>query len=220
MLGGDHHGVHPDRAVILVVLHGDLALAVRPQVGQLAALADSSEPAGQLLCHGQGQGHQLGGLVAGVAKHHALVAGAVVQLSFLAGAVLQRLVDAHGDVGGLLVDGGDNGAGVAVEAVLAPVIADVPDHFPGDLGNVHVAGGGDLAHHVDHAGAGGGFAGHAAHGVLLQDGVQDGVGDLVADLVGVALRHGLRGEQIMSCHSFLLLCFPQRCRQKKLRASR
>ena len=58
-----------------------------------------------------GRGHQLGVLVAGVAEHHALVAGA-------AG------VHAHGDVAGLLVDAGDHGAGVGVEAVERVVVAD------------------------------------------------------------------------------------------------
>ena len=201
VLGGDDHCIHPDRAVVLVILHGDLTLAVGPHIGHLAALADLRHALAQLLCQGQGQGHQFRRLVAGVAEHHALVTGAVAQLAVGALLVLQGFVHAHGDVGGLLVDGGNHGTGVAVKAVLAPVIANVPDHLPGDVGDVHIAAGGDLAHHVDQSGAGRGLAGHAAVGVLLQNGVQDGVGDLVADLVGVALRDGFGGEEIVSCHS-------------------
>ena len=50
----------------------------------------------------------------GIAKHHSLVAGA-------AG------VYAHGDVAGLFVDGGDDGAGVGVEAVEGVVVSDGGD---------------------------------------------------------------------------------------------
>ena len=203
VLGGDDHGVHPDRAVVLVILHRDLALAVRPHVGHQAGLADQGHLLAQLLGQRQGQGHQLGGLVAGVAEHHALVASALAQLG-VATLVLQGLIDAHGDVGRLLVDGSDDAAGVAVEAVLAAVIADVPDHIPGDLVDVHIAAGGDLAHDVDQAGAGRGLTGYTAHRVLGQDGVQNGVGNLVADLVGMTFGHGFRGKKIMSCH----ICTP------------
>ena len=118
----------------------------------------------------------------------------MAQLAILAALALQGFVHAHGDVRGLLVHGGDDGAGVAVKAVLSPVIADVPDHLPGDLVDVHIALGGDLAHDMDETGAGRGLAGHAALGVLGQDGVQHGVGDLVADLVGMSLGHGLGSE--------------------------
>ena len=209
MLGGDDHGVDADRIVVFVIFHGDLALAVGAHVGDQAALADLSHLKAELLGQGQGQGHQLCRLVTGVAEHHALVARAVVQLGFLVVLVFQGFVHAQGDVGGLLVDGGDDAAGVTVETVFAPVIANVPDHLPGDFVNVHIAAGGDLAHDVDQARAGRGLTGHPALGVLGQDGVQDGVGNLVADFVGMPLGNGLRGEEIMSCHSVLLLAFPE-----------
>ena len=194
MLGGEDHGVHPDGLAALVILHGDLGLAVGTEIVHQLLLADLGEALGHLVGQGDRQRHQLGGLVAGVAEHHALVAGAVVQRGVAAGLGLQGLVHAHGDVAGLLVDVGDDAAGGAVEAVLGPVIADVQDHLAGDLGDVHVAVGGDLTHDVDEAGADAGLAGHAAVGVLGQNGVQNGVADLVADLVGMSFRHGLRGE--------------------------
>ncbi len=184
--------------MVLVILHGDLALAVGPHIGHLRRPCGPRPCAAHLLGQGQGQGHQLRRLVAGVAEHHALVTGAVAQLAVGALLVLQGFVHAHGDVGGLLVDGGDHGAGVAVKAVLAPVIADVPDHLPGDVGDVHIAAGGDLAHHVDQSGAGRGLTGHAAQGILRQDGVQDGVGDLVADLVGMPLGDGFGSKETMA----------------------
>ena len=101
----------------------------------------------------------------------------------------------------ITVEYGDDGACVAVKAVLGAVVADVQHHLTGDLGDVHVAAGGDLTHDVDEAGGGAGLAGHAAIGVLLEDRVQHRVADLVADLVGMPFGNGLRGKQ-MSCHNF------------------
>ncbi|MPN31501.1 hypothetical protein SDC9_178975 [bioreactor metagenome] len=200
MLRGNHHGIHPDGPVVLVILHSDLTLAVGTEVGELAALAHLRQAHGQLLGEGQGQGHQLRRLVAGVAEHHTLIARAVGELAVAGLLALQGLVHAQRDVGGLFVDRSDDSAGIAVEPIFAPVIADLPDHLPGYFGNVHVAGGGDLAHHVDQSGAGRGLAGHAALGVPLHNRVQHRVGNLIADLVRVALGHGLRGKKIVSCH--------------------
>ena len=67
-----------------------------------------------------------------------------------------------GDVGRLLVDGDDHAAGVAVEAVLGPRVADVPDGLARDLGDVHVAGRRDLARHDDEPGGEERLARHAA----------------------------------------------------------
>ena len=150
--------------------------------------------------HGDGGGHQLGGLVAGVAEHHALVAGAdEVGRVGAALLVLKGLVDAHGDVGGLLVDGSHDGAGAVVEAVGGIGVADALHGAADDSGDVGVVAGGDLAHHGDNAGGGEGLTGHMGGGVGGQDVVQDGVGDLVAHFVGMTLGHGLRGKQTV-CH--------------------
>ena len=75
VLAGDDDCIHTDGLVVLVVLHGDLALAVRAQVIQLAALAHLSQLLGQLVGQADGHGHQLRGLIAGIAEHHALVTG-------------------------------------------------------------------------------------------------------------------------------------------------
>ena len=116
MLGGQNHGVHAEGLAVVTVLHGDLGLAVGAEVVHQALLR---------------------GLVAGVAEHHTLVAGAVVQLALAGGLGLVALVHAQGDVAGLLVDIGDDGACVAVKAVLGAVVADVQHHLAGDLGDVH-----------------------------------------------------------------------------------
>jgi hypothetical protein len=125
---------------VLVVLDRDLALAVGAQVGQLAGLAHLGELAGELVGQRDGRGHQLGGLVGGVAEHHALVAGA-------AG------VNALGDVAGLLVDGGDDGAGVGVEAVERVVVADGGDDAAHQALEIDVGLGGDFAGDDHQAGA-------------------------------------------------------------------
>ena len=198
MLGGQDHGVHAHRLVVLVVLHGHLGLAVGAQVVHGPLLAHLGQALGHLVGQGDGQGHELRGLVTGIAEHHALVAGTVVQRAVSALFGLQGLVNAQGDVRALLVDVGDDAAGVAVKAVLGPVIADLPDDLAGDLGDVHVAAGADLPHDVDQARGRGGLAGHPAQGVLGQDGVQDGVGDLVANFIGMSLGNGLRSEKTVA----------------------
>ena len=219
MLGGEHHGVHAGGLAALVVLHGDLGLAVGAEVVHQALLTHVGQALGHLVGQGDGQGHQLRRLVAGVAEHHALVARAVVQLTVALGLGLVALVHAQGDVAGLLVDVGDDGAGVAVEAVLGAVVADVQHHLAGDLGDVHVAVGGDLAHDVDQAGGGAGLAGHAAIGVFFKDRVQHRVGDLVADLIGMSLGDGFRGEESF-CHDNFLLSFGKRNKKALCRTDR
>ena len=207
MLGGDNHSVDTDRVVILVIFHGDLTLPVRAHVGDQAALADLCHLEAELLGQRQRQGHQLRRLIAGVAEHHTLIARAVVQLGFLVVFVFQRFVHAQGDVGGLLINGGNHAAGITVKAVFSPVIADLPDNLPGNLVNVHIAACGNLTHNVDQTGAGCGLAGDPALGVLGHDGIQHRVRYLIADFVRMSLGHRFRGEKIISGHNILLFAF-------------
>ena len=188
MLAGNDHSVHAD-GLAVHVLDSDLALAVRTQIVQLAALADFGQLLGQLVGQADGHGHQLGGLVAGITEHHALVAGTA-----------DLIVGAEGDVGALAVDVGDDGTGIGVESELCAGVADVSHDLADDLLEIDVAVGGNLAHDVDEAGGCAGLAGHAGIGVVSQNLVEDGVGDLVADLVGMALGDGLRSKQTVLCH--------------------
>ena len=142
---------------------------------------------------GDGRGHQLGRFVASKAEHHALVAGAGFA------AVLIGAVHAHGDVGALLVDIGEDGAGVGVKAIGRVGIADVGNDLSGHGGDVHMALIGHFAHDQRHAGGGDALAGHAGHGVLGQNCVKNAVGDLVAHLVGMPLGDGFGGENTL-CH--------------------
>ena len=196
VLRGEHDGVDADRAVVGVVLDGDLGLAVRAQVGQRAVLADLGELLGEALGHHDRQRHQHVGVVAGVAEHQPLVAGALlVHRVHRAGAALVAGVDALGDVAGLAADGDHDAAGGAVEALRGRVVADLEDPLAHDLLDVDVAGGGDLAGHDDEAGGQQGLDRDPAVRVLAQHLVEDRVADLVGDLVGVTLGHRLRGEQ-------------------------
>ncbi len=195
MLGGDNDGRAAQDLAVSVVLHSDLALAIGAQPGQLAALADLGQTAAELVGQGDGGGHQLGGLVAGVAEHHALVAGA--------DGLITVAVHAHGDIAALLVDGGQHRTGPGVKAVGGIAVADLVHGAADDVGDVHVAFCGNFAHHGHHPGGGDGLAGYPSIGVLGQNGVQNGVGDLVTDLVGMSFGDGLGGENAV-CHSKFL----------------
>ena len=201
MLGGQHHRIHAHGLAALIVLHRDLGLAVGTQVVHQTGLTHLGQLLGHLVRKRDGQRHQLRRFIAGITEHHALIAGAVIQLAVAGLFRLQGSVNAHGDVAGLLVDVGDNAAGIAVKAVLGAVIADLTHHLAGDLGNIHIAGGGDLTHDMDQTGGSGGFTGHAAIGVMRQNGIQHGIRDLIANFVGMTLGDGFGSKQ-SSCHSF------------------
>ena len=177
VLGGEDDVGDRHRPAVLVA-HRDLRLAVRAQVGQHLGLADLAEPARQLVGQGDRQRHELRGLVAGEAEHHALVAGALRVEDVLVVDVRARLHgvrDALADVRRLLVDGDQHAAGLVVEAVLGVRVADVLDGLADDGGDVDVRLGGDLAGHDDGAGGQQGLAGDARVRIVLEDGVEDGV---------------------------------------------
>jgi hypothetical protein len=155
---------------------------------------------GQLVGERDRQRHQLGRLPRRVAEHHSLVAGAGdVELVVVGGvgARLERVVHALRDVGGLLVDRVDHGAGVGREAEVGVRVADLANRLAGDLGDVDVGLGRDLAADDDEAGVDERLAGDTAVGVVADDRVEDAVGDLVGDLVGMPLGDRLGGEEVL-----------------------
>ena len=170
VLRRDDDGVHAHGGqvrALLLVLDGDLRLGVRAHPLVRPGLADLREALHQLGGEHVGQRHHLLGLVGGVAEHVTLVARASV--------VLVLTGDAVADVGGLLLDGDQDGAGLVIDALGAVVVADLLDGVSDDLLVVEVRLGSDLAEHHDHAGLGAGLAGDAGLGVFLQAGVEDGV---------------------------------------------
>src|SRR5450755_747610 len=183
MLRRDDNRIHANRLVVGIVFNRDLRLAVGAEVRQHPMLAQFGEPHRQLVRQRYRSRHQLRRLSTSIPNHHSLVAGA-------AG------VYAHGDIAGLLVDAGDHGAGVRVEAVECVVVADGLDGAADYLLEIDVGFGGDFAGDYDQAGGGQGFAGNATEGVVGQAGVEDGVRNLVGDLIGMAFGHGFRSKQI------------------------
>src|SRR6185312_5985219 len=182
-------GVDADGTIVLVA-HRDLCLAVGAGPRQRALLARGRQALGQAVRVGDRRRHQLLGVVAGVAEHHALVASALLVLG-----VDALAVDALGDVGRLLLDGREHAAGLVVEAHVGVRVADVLDRLAHDGGHVDPRRRRDLAgdHHV--AGLGQRLTGDARARILGEDGVKDGVRDLITNLVGVALGDRFRGEQ-------------------------
>ena len=159
VLGGDDDRVDADRTAV-VVLDRDLRLAVGPEIVEHAVAPRAREALDQLVRQHDRQRHQLVGLGAGVAEHQALVAGA-------AG------VDALGDVGRLLVDGRQHGAGLVVEPVFRAGVADFLDGLADDLLEVDVRLRGDLAGDDGEAGGDERLARDTADRVLREDGVEN-----------------------------------------------
>ena len=196
VLAGDDDGVEAG-GLAVDVLDGDLGLAVGAQVGDGAVLAHLGELLGQPVRQPDRQRHQLGGLVAGVAEHQALVAGALRGDRVLA-ALDPRLVgvvDALRDVGRLAADRDADAAGLAVEALAGGVVADLEDALAHQLRDVGVGRGGDLAGDVHLAGHDQRLDRDPAGRVLGQQRVEDRVADLVGDLVRVSFGDGLGREQ-------------------------
>ena len=179
VLGGDDDGVDADgdhAAVLLLVLDGDLGLTIGAQPLEGSVLANVGETLAEAGGEEVGEGHELGGLIGGVAEHDALVTSAD-----LLDALVE--VDALGDIGALLLDGDDDVAGVAVDALVGGGVADVADGGTDDVLEIDLGVGGDLTEDHDHAGLGGGLAGDLGLGVLGEAGVEDGIGNLIAELV-------------------------------------
>ena len=183
VLGGNDYGVHANGFVIFVVFDCDLRFAVGPEVREGAILADFGKALTKFVRQENWRRHVVAIFVAGIAEHHALVAGATG-------------VNAHGDVARLLVDAGDDRAGVGIEAVERVVIADGGDHTAHQRLEIDVSLGGNFTGDDDQSGCGQRLASHAAVGIVFQAGIEDRVGDLIGDLVGVTLGHGFGCKQV------------------------
>ncbi len=176
VLAGDHHCINAHRLVVRVVFDCDLGFAIGPEVRKGAVLADFGEALAELVRQENWRRHVVRVFVARITEHHALIARA-------AG------VDAHRDVTRLLVDAGDDCAGVGVEAVERIVIADRGDHTANQRLKINVSLSGDLAGDDDQAGRRQRLASHTAVGIFFYAGVENRIGDLIGDLVRVTLGH-------------------------------
>ena len=190
VLGGDDHILHLHRPVVLVA-DGDLGLGVGAQPADDPGLAKLGQfPPQPVRIHDRGR-HHFGRLVAGVAEHQPLVAGALLGRLL---ALRRPRVHALGNVGRLAGEVVVDEHPVGVEHVVVVHVADVANGRAHHLLVIELRLRGDLAGDDHHVGFHHRFAGHAALRILLQAGVQHAVGDQVGHLVGMALAHGLGGE--------------------------
>ena len=151
VLRGDDDGPHPLGDAALV-LDRDLRLAVRPQVRQLAGLADLGQAPRHPVRERDRERHQLRRLAARKAEHHPLVARAELERRRGVAADLEGVVDALRDVGRLLLDRDQRPAREVVEAVVGARVADVADGLADDRLDVDVGRRRDLAEDDDEAG--------------------------------------------------------------------
>lgn len=186
VLSGDDDSVNTERnngTAIVLVLHGDLGLGVRSEPRDGAVAASIGHGLVELVGEKVRERVKLGSLVSGITEHETLVTGTEVLKSLFE-------VKTLSDIGGLLLNGNEDVAGVVVEALGRGVVADILDGVTNDGLVVKVGLGGDLAEDHDHASLGGRLASNLGEGVLSQAGIEDSVRDLIADLVGVTLTDG------------------------------
>ena len=181
------------RDLAAFVLTGDLGLAVGAEPVDLALLADVCEAARESMREIDRHRHEVLGLVDREAEHQALIARALLLVHALA------LGHALGDVGALLLDGGHDGAGVAIEAHVRIGVTDVVHGLADDLRHVDRCGRGDLTGDHHEAGLHHRLAGDACTRVLREDRVEHRVAHDVAHFVGMTLGDRL-GREEMTCH--------------------
>mmetsp|Transcript_21704 Transcript_21704/g.51879 ORF Transcript_21704/g.51879 Transcript_21704/m.51879 type:complete len:409 (-) Transcript_21704:66-1292(-) len=193
VLSGDKDGVHADGdhgTILILVLNSDLGLAVRTEPGADAILADLSELVAELGCQHVGEGHELGGLIRGIAKHMTLVTS--TNLLQCLGA---HAMDTLANVRRLLVDVHKNLALVAVQAHIIRDEANLTADAAHNCLVIHLGLGGDLTKHHHHVGLSGCLTSNLAVRVLLKAGIEHCVGDLIRKLIGMSLVNGLGSEE-------------------------
>ena len=169
VLGAEHYGVHAHGLVGFGrELDGELALGVRPQVGDFAGMPYLRKDLEQRMRQGEGERHVLRGVLAGKTEHHTLVAGALL--------VLGTAHHAAVDVGALLVDGADYPAAGGVEAVFRLGVADAGYGGANRSGDVYVGiVAAHLAAYYDKACGAESFHCHLGLGVLAEEFIEDGI---------------------------------------------
>ena len=190
VLCGNNNGLKSCRLAILVILDGDLCLSVRTKVCESAVLSDCGELQRKLLRKSDRVRHELRCLVRSIAEHHTLVTCADRVDLFLRHLILscfKSLVDAHGDVCGLLVHGNDDCACICVKSHSRVCVADLTDRVAGDRLEIDICICSNLTHDKNKTCCHCCLAGNAAHRILRKAGVKHCVGNCVADLIRMSL---------------------------------
>jgi hypothetical protein len=211
VLRGDDD-VHDAGGLAIDVFDGNLGLGVRTQpLGELASLADTSQLTAEAVGEHDRRGHELGGFIAGITKHDALVTGALFAVLLAFGFCG---IHALGDVGALDGEVVVDEDLVGVEDVVHIRVADATDGVTDDLADVDdfVDGLGgtvllvlkfgdrDFTADNDDVALHEGLAGDAALRVHFEAGVEDGVGDGVGNFVRMAFADGLGREDVAAGH--------------------
>jgi hypothetical protein len=200
VLGGDDHVLDGDWAAVFVA-DGDLGLAVRADpLGALGArLAETGQLAVETVGEHHRSRHELGSLIGGVTEHDALVAGTHLGVLLAFGLTL---VDALGDVGGLLGEQVRDEDLVGVEDVVVVHVTDFANRGADNFLEVDLRLGREFAGDDDVVTLDQGLARDARETVLREAGIEDGVRDAVGDLIRVALADGFGREGVgsVACH--------------------
>ena len=187
VLRGDHH-VGDAHGLVIDILHGDLALGVRPQPFDRSRFADAGQLTSELVGKHDWRGHEFRRLVRRVAEHQTLVARPLLGrlLAF-------RCLGIHAlrNVGTLRRNRVQDQHPVRVKDIILVRVTDLADRLTGNRIEIRLRLGRDFTPHDDQVALGVGLARHAAARVLRQTGVQDGIGNSIAHFVRVAFAHGL-----------------------------
>ena len=194
VLGGKNNSFQTKRFAVLIVLYGNLGLSIRTKVRKRTVFTNVGQSLCQFVSKRDGVRHQLRSLVGCITEHHTLIACAdCFQLAVIHEMLFcfQCFVNAHGDIGGLLINGSDDCTVVSVESEFSSGVSDLADGVADDLLDIYVSFGSDLTHNQYKTGGGAGLTSNTAHGILSHQRVQDGIGNLVTDFVRMAFSYGL-----------------------------
>ena len=125
--------------------HRHLALPVRDADKAARRSRTSASFLARRCASAMGMGIQFLGFIAGIAEHHALVARTDV-VALAAAALFQRVVDAHGDIGELLIPTRSHRAGRASNSHAPSSASRCARWYRGQSGCNHLRLGGDFAH--------------------------------------------------------------------------
>ena len=142
--------IYNGKKLDLIVLNSNLGLSVRSQVRKSSVLSDLGETSCKLMRKSDRIRHVLRGLVCSETEHHTLITSTDCIQLIVCHVVLfrfKRLVNTHSNIAGLLVDRGENTAGITVETIFCTVIADLTDGLADDLLDIHICLCCDLAHY-------------------------------------------------------------------------
>ena len=177
---------------ILAVLHCYLRLSVRAQVCQCTVFSYIGKLLGELMCQSNRIWHIFLSLIDRISEHHALISCSDRLDLFIGHLVLfclQRLVNTHSDIGGLLVDCYQNAAGISVKSKFSSRVANLSYRVAHDLLYIDISVCCNLAHDHYKPCRRTGLTCHTAHRILLHQCVQNRVGNGIADFIRMTFRY-------------------------------